>query len=58
MSRFLRMAWTNCPMPMLAVSPSPVTAMNDRLLLTMFAPVVTEGILPWTVLNPWLLPKK
>ena len=52
------MAWTNCPMPMLAVSPSPVTAMNDRLLLTMFAPVVTEGILPWTVLNPWLLPKK
>ncbi len=32
--------------------------MKDRPLFTMFAPVVTDGILPWTVLNPWLLPRK
>ena len=48
----------NCPIPILAVSPSPETAKNDRSLFTIFAPVVTEGILPWTVLNPWLLPRK
>ena len=37
---------------MLAVSPSPETAKKERSLLTIFAPVVTDGILPWTVLNP------
>ena len=39
-----------------AVSPSPDTPRKARSLLTMFAPVVTEGILPCTVLNPETYP--
>ena len=43
---------------MLAVSPSPETARKLRPLFTKLAPVVTEGIRPWTVLKPWLFPRK
>ena len=58
MFRFRRIAWINCPIPIDAVSPSPDTPRKAKSLLTMFAPVVTEGILPWTVLNPCDFPRK
>ena len=48
----------NCPIPILAVSPSPETARKFKSLFAILAPVVTDGILPWAVLNPWLCLKK
>src|SRR5829696_8177956 len=42
----------NCPMPIEAVSPSPLTAIGCRLRLARAAPVITEGIRPCKALKP------
>ena len=52
------MAWMNWPMPMLAVSPSPETAMKHKSRFAIAAPVVTDGIRPWAVLKPCDCPRK
>ena len=39
-------------MPMDAVSPSPETPIPTSSGFARRAPVATEGILPWTALNP------
>src|SRR6201999_174699 len=49
--RLRRMRWMNWPMPMEAVSPSPLMPSASRLRLASMAPVVTEGMRPWTVLK-------
>src|SRR3954468_17423676 len=51
MGRLRRMRWTNCPMPMEAVSPSPETPMPIRLRFASSAPVATDGMRPWTELK-------
>jgi hypothetical protein len=45
-------------MPMEAVSPSPVTPKAVSVRLANSAPVVTEGMRPWTELKPCDAPKK
>src|SRR5438552_10881050 len=41
----------NCPTPIDAVSPSPLTPMQTRRRLASMAPVATEGMRPWTALK-------
>ncbi len=45
------MKWTNCPIPIDAVSPSPLTPMERMVLLASSAPVATEGMRPCTELK-------
>ena len=45
-------------MPIAPVSPSPLTPMAISLRLASIAPVPTEGIRPWTELNPCDAPRK
>jgi hypothetical protein len=51
-----RIRWTNWPMPMAPVSPSPLTPMAIILRLATTAPVATDGMRPCTELKPcdWL----
>src|SRR5712691_3939711 len=49
--RFRRIRCTNCPMPIEAVSPSPLTPKAIRLRLASMAPVATEGMRPCTALK-------
>src|ERR1043166_984776 len=49
--RLRRMRWTNCPTPIEAVSPSPLTPRAIRLRFASTAPVVTDGMRPWTELK-------
>src|ERR1700731_2111886 len=51
--RLRRIRCTNWPMPMEAVSPSPLTPMQINLRLANMAPVATEGIRPCTALKLW-----
>src|SRR5215469_1085191 len=51
MGRLRRMRWTNCPIPIEAVSPSPLTPRAMRSRLASMAPVATEGMRPWTALK-------
>ena len=48
----------NCPMPMLAVSPSPLMPIQSNFELATIAPVATEGMRPWSALKPWLAWRK
>ena len=41
-----RIRWTNCPMPIDAVSPSPLTPSATSFELANTAPVVTDGMRP------------
>src|SRR5216683_7855537 len=45
------MRCTNCPMPMDAVSPSPLTPRASKVRFASTAPVATEGIRPCTELK-------
>src|ERR1700756_617927 len=45
------MRWTNCPIPMEAESPSPLTPKVSRLRLASMAPVARDGIRPCTELK-------
>jgi len=45
-------------MPIDAVSPSPETPIYNSSRFDTFAPVMTDGIRPWTELKPWALSKK
>src|SRR5678816_1974423 len=58
MFRFRRTTCTNCPIPIDAVSPSPETPKYVRSRFARFAPVATEGMRPWTELNPCEFDKK
>src|SRR6476660_5572498 len=51
MGRLRRIRWTNCPMPIEAVSPSPLTPMHTSLRLASSAPVATDGMRPCTALK-------
>src|SRR6266581_4286424 len=51
MGRLRRMRWINWPMPMEAVSPSPLTPKASRLRLASIAPVAMEGMRPCTALK-------
>src|SRR5437879_9092484 len=51
--RFRRIRCTNCPTPMEAVSPSPLTPKAIRLRFASMAPVATEGMRPCTALKLW-----
>src|SRR3954469_8286214 len=53
-----RIRCTNWPMPIAPVSPSPLTPIAISLRLASIAPVPTEGIRPWTELNPCDAPRK
>src|SRR4051795_13697835 len=48
----------NCPMPMLAVSPSPLIPRASSSRFAATAPVTTDGIRPCSALNPWLYWRK
>jgi hypothetical protein len=50
--------WTNWPMPMAPVSPSPLTPIASILLLARSAPVPTDGMRPCTELKPCASPRK
>ena len=45
-------------MPMAPVSPSPLTPMAMSFLFASIAPVPTDGMRPWTALNPCDVPRK
>src|SRR5687768_5309251 len=45
-------------MPIAPVSPSPLTPIAISLRLAIIAPVPTDGIRPWTALNPCAAPRK
>ncbi len=47
------MRWTNWPMPIAPVSPSPLTPMASMRGFASSAPVATDGMRPCTELNPW-----
>ena len=52
MGTLRRSRWTNCPIPMDAVSPSPLIPTERMVLLASSAPVATDGMRPWTALKP------
>src|SRR5436309_2313107 len=56
--RLRRIRCTNWPMPIAPVSPSPLTPIAISLLFASMAPVPTDGIRPWTALNPCDPPRK
>ena len=53
-----RQTCLNCPMPILAVSPSPLMPMQSSFELATMAPVATDGMRPCSALNPWLACRK
>src|SRR5215467_7509612 len=56
--RLRRIRCTNWPMPIAPVSPSPLMPMAMRFLFASIAPVPTDGMRPWTALNPCDVPRK
>jgi hypothetical protein len=56
--RLRRIRWTNCPMPIAPVSPSPLIPIAISFLLASIAPVPTDGMRPCTALNPCEPPRK
>src|SRR6266567_5036926 len=56
--RLRRIRWTNWPIPIAPVSPSPLTPIASIFPLASSAPVPTDGIRPWTELNPCASPRK
>src|SRR5947209_19829286 len=49
--RLRRIRCMNCPIPIDAVSPSPLTPMQTNLRFASNAPVATDGMRPWTALK-------
>ena len=58
MGTLRRQACLNWPMPIFAVSPSPLMPMHTSFWLASSAPVATDGIRPWSALKPWLYWRK
>src|SRR5579884_4466039 len=51
-SRLRRTRWQNCPSPIDAVSPSPLTPSTINSRFASLAPVASEGMRPCTPLKP------